>query len=58
VLIGDVLTSLGGSPVADTDDIQAVLESYAVGQSVPAVVSRGGVSQSIDITVGERPRRS
>lgn len=57
VLIGDVLTSLGGSPVADTDDIQAVLEGHAVGQSVPAGVSRGGVSQSIAITIGERPRR-
>jgi S1-C subfamily serine protease len=57
VLIGDIFTSLGGSPVADTDDIQSVLESHAVGQPVPAVVSRGGVSQSIDIIVGERPRR-
>jgi S1-C subfamily serine protease len=57
VLIGDILTSLGGSAVADTDDIQAVLESHAIGQSVAAVVSRGGVSQSIAITVGERPRR-
>jgi len=58
VLIGDILTSLGGSKVADTDDIQVVLESHAVGQAVAAVVSRGGVSQSIAITVGERPRRS
>jgi S1-C subfamily serine protease len=57
VLIGDILTSLGGSKVTDTDDIQAVLESHAVGQSVAALVSRGGVSQTIAITVGERPRR-
>lgn len=57
VLIGDILTSLGGSPASDTDDIQAVLESHAVGQSVPAVVSRGGVSRDIAITIGERPRR-
>ena len=57
VLIGDILTQLGGSAVADTDDIQAVLEPLAVGQSVAAVVSRGGVSQEIAITIGERPRR-
>ncbi|HEV3202100.1 MAG TPA: S1C family serine protease [Bryobacteraceae bacterium] len=57
VLIGDILTSLGGSKVTDTDDIQAVLESHAVGQSVAGLVSRGGVSQTIAITVGERPRR-
>ncbi|HTS27427.1 MAG TPA: S1C family serine protease [Bryobacteraceae bacterium] len=58
VLIGDILTSLGGSRVADTDDIQAVLESHGVGQSVAAVVSRGGVSKEIAIVVGERPRRN
>ncbi|HLK67428.1 MAG TPA: S1C family serine protease [Bryobacteraceae bacterium] len=57
VLIGDILTSLGGTPVADTDDIQVVLESHGVGQSVPALVSRGGVAQTIAITIGERPRR-
>lgn len=57
VLIGDIFTSLGGSAVADTDDIQAVLEGHAVGLSVAAVVSRGGVSQNVAITIGERPRR-
>jgi S1-C subfamily serine protease len=57
VLIGDILTALGGSAVSDTDDIQAVLESHKVGEAVEAVVSRGGVSQKIAITIGERPRR-
>ncbi len=57
VLIGDILTQLGGSAVGDTDDIQAVLEPLVVGQPVAAVVSRGGVSQEIAITIGERPRR-
>jgi S1-C subfamily serine protease len=57
VLIGDILTTLGDTKVDDTDDIQAVLEKHAVGQSVPAVVSRGGVSQTIAIVIGERPRR-
>lgn len=57
VLIGDILISLGGSAVTDTDDIQVVLESHAVGQPVQAVVSRGGVSQDVSIVVGERPRR-
>ncbi|MBZ5624932.1 MAG: S1C family serine protease [Acidobacteriia bacterium] len=58
VLIGDILISLGGSAVGDTDDIQAALESHGVGQVVQAVVTRGGVSQSIAITIGERPRRN
>ena len=57
VLIGDILVSLGGAAVADTDDIQGVLEGHPVGQSVEAGVLRGGVSRAITITVGERPRR-
>ncbi|HEY2014154.1 MAG TPA: S1C family serine protease [Bryobacteraceae bacterium] len=56
VLIGDILVSLGGKPVEDTDDIQAVLESHPVGQGVEAGVLRGGVSRNVTIAVGERPR--
>ena len=58
VLIGDILISLGGAAVNDTDDIQLVLEGHAVGQSVAAEVLRGGVPRQIAITVGERPRRN
>ena len=57
VLIGDILLSLGGTAVDDTDDIQGVLESHGVGQSVNAGVLRGGVSRDIAIAIGERPRR-
>jgi S1-C subfamily serine protease len=57
VLIGDILVSLGGTAVSDTEDIQLVLEKYPVGQAVEAEVLRGGVSQKIAIAVGERPRR-
>jgi len=57
VLMGDILVSLGGASVADTDDIQTVLESHAPGQTVEAAILRGGVPQSIRIMVGERPRR-
>jgi S1-C subfamily serine protease len=58
VLIGDILISLGGKAVPDTDDIQGVLESHGVGQSVEAEVLRGGVSKKVSIAIGERPRRS
>jgi len=57
VLIGDILTSLAGTSVSDTEDIQGVLESHTVGQGVEAGVLRGGASRNITITVGERPRR-
>ncbi len=58
VLIGDVLVSLGGTAVDDTDDIQTVLEKHAVGSTVPAGLVRGGVAVNIGIVVGERPRRN
>ena len=58
VLIGDILVSLGGNPVEDTDDIQGVLESHGVGLSVTAGVLRGGDSREVAITVAERPRRN
>lgn len=58
VLVGDVLVSLAGKAVADTDDIQAVLESHAVGQSVPVGVVRGGEPRQIAVVIGEKPRRS
>lgn len=58
VLVGDVLVSLGGKPVADTDHIQALLEGYGVGQSIAVGLVRGGEPRQIAVAVGEKPRRS
>jgi S1-C subfamily serine protease len=58
VLIGDILVSLGGAAVSDTDEIQSALESRGVGQNIDAVFLRGGTSKAIGIAIGERPRRS
>ena len=58
VLIGDVLVALGGAHVADTDDIQTVLETGGVGNAIEVQVVRGGTPHSLAITIGERPRRS
>ena len=58
VLIGDILVTVGGLAVADTDDIQGVLESQGVGRTVEAGVVRGGTAKNVAITIGERPRRS
>ena len=53
-LIGDILTALNGQNVADTDDVQAVLESDVVGKTIPANIVRGGQSAELRIQVGER----
>jgi len=57
VLIGDILISLDGAGVSDTEDIQHVLDAHAIGRSVEAVVIRGGESRKLPVTIGERPRR-
>jgi S1-C subfamily serine protease len=57
-LLGDILLSLAGQAVADTDDLQGVLESYGVGSTVEAGVVRGGSAKKLAIVVGERTRRS
>jgi S1-C subfamily serine protease len=54
-LIGDVVAALDGKPVSDLDDIQAVLGGERVGQTVRALMVRGGASLELAITVGERP---
>lgn len=57
VLIGDILVSVNGRALADTDDVQSALETAGVGQNIEAGVLRGGTRQQIAINIGERPRR-
>jgi S1-C subfamily serine protease len=56
LLIGDVLLSLEGKPVSDTDDVQQHLGPDTVGKPVTVTIYRGGVVQDLTITVGSRPR--
>jgi S1-C subfamily serine protease len=57
-LIGDVLVSLGGTAVTDTDDIQTALEGHSVGQRIEAGLVRGGAAMNIAVVIGERPGRN
>jgi S1-C subfamily serine protease len=56
ILVGDILVSLGGKAVGDTDDVQSALEAAAVGQAIEAGLLRGGEARQIGITIGERRR--
>lgn len=58
VLVGDIVVSLAGKPIGDTDDVQGALETCAVGQAAPLALVRGGQPKQLNITIGERPRRS
>jgi serine protease DegQ len=54
LIVGDILATLDGQPVEDTDDLLVLLAGDRVGRSVPVKVVRGGELTEIEITVGER----
>jgi S1-C subfamily serine protease len=56
LLMGDLLVTLAGDPIKDTDDLQWALRSERVGQAVNALVARGGEARQITVTVGARPQ--
>jgi S1-C subfamily serine protease len=57
ILLGDVLTELQRIAVEDTGDIQQLLGSANVGDTVQATVLRGGTPAKISITLADRPTR-
>lgn len=56
VLIGDVLLTLDGKPVADTDDVHVHLGPGSTGRRLRADLVRGGQSTTVEIVIGERPK--
>ena len=58
LLIGDVILALDGHPIADPVDLRGVLRADRIGQRITATVLRGGAARQVELTVGERPRRS
>ena len=58
VLFGDVVVALGGAAVGSLRDVQAFLEPESVGTTIPVSIIRGGKPVEINLTIGERKRRS
>jgi S1-C subfamily serine protease len=58
LLIGDVILSLDGHAIADPVDLRRMLRPERIGQRITATVVRGGQARQIELTIGERPRRS
>ncbi len=54
LLVGDMIVSVAGRPMSDSDDLFASLDSETVGKSVAIEVLRGGNPQTIKVMVGER----
>ncbi len=56
ILIGDVVLTLEGQPIEDTDDVQRHLGPEQVGKSIAASVYRAGAVHETPVLVGSRPR--
>jgi S1-C subfamily serine protease len=54
LIVGDILATLDGQPVEDTDDLLVLLAGERVGRPVPVKLVRGGELAEVEITVGER----
>ncbi|MHB8648101.1 MAG: S1C family serine protease [Thermomicrobiales bacterium] len=57
LFIGDILITLDGTPVTDTDAVQALLGPERIGTPLAAKIARGGAPVDVTITVGARPQR-
>jgi serine protease DegQ len=55
ILIGDILLTLAGHPVAQLENVQSQLQAENIGRSLAAKIVRGGAVREFSITVGERP---
>jgi serine protease DegQ len=54
LIIGDILATLDGQPVEDTEDLLVLLTGDRVDREVEVKVIRGGELQTLQVTVGER----
>jgi S1-C subfamily serine protease len=50
--------SLNGKPVIDIEDLQTALRGDVVGQTVKALVIRGGEPAEVSIAIAERKREN
>jgi S1-C subfamily serine protease len=54
IVIGDIVVSLAGWPVAGLEDVHAQLHATAIGKPLAVKFVRGGAIQEASIVVGER----
>ncbi len=55
ILLGDILTSLGGTNLEQIEDLQSSLDSGEIGKPVKVKFIRAGDLREAAITIGERP---
>jgi putative serine protease PepD len=55
---GDVVTQIGGTAVADSNDLVAAIAAHQPGDKVDVTVKRGSGTQHLTITLGTQPTRA
>lgn len=55
-LVGDIITTWGGTAVRSVSDVADRLNAGTVGKTISLGVQRGGSALELEITIGERPR--
>jgi S1-C subfamily serine protease len=55
VIVGDVITAIGGKKTEDAEEVHAQLGTSSVGTQLAIDVLRGGTPKHLNVTVGERP---
>lgn len=54
ILLGDILVTLDGHAIKDSEDLQLLLSGERVGKAVPVGVIRGNTLRTLTVTIGER----
>ena len=52
---GDVIVKVGDQAIKNVGDVTIAMTKYRPGQKVKIEIARGGQSQTVEVTVGERP---
>jgi S1-C subfamily serine protease len=57
LMLGDTLVALDGIPLRQHDDLLALMTAERIGTAVPVRIIRGGMTQDLQVTVGEQTAR-
>jgi S1-C subfamily serine protease len=53
--VGDVIKSVGGKRISDPSQLSTLIAQKQPGDHVTIVVTSGGSTRSLDVTLGTRP---
>jgi 2-alkenal reductase len=52
---GDVITKVGGRPIAGADDLSSAIARFEPGETAAVEIHRGGETQVLEVELDERP---